>query len=44
MTEIWYRGTLLYGYYDFNVYFLKIFVIHFFGAKLVPKSELLQID
>ena len=26
LTEILYRGTLLYAYYDFNVYFFKYFV------------------
>ena len=38
LTEIWCRGTSLYGYYDFNVYFFKIFVIHIilqiFGSKI----------
>ena len=28
LTEIWYRGTFLYVYFDLNVYFFKIFVIH----------------
>ena len=44
LTEIWYRGTLLYVCYDFNVYFFKILSIHIFGANLVLKSEVLQID
>ena len=43
-TEISYRGTLLYTYYDFNVCFFKIFVIHIFWVNLVPKSEVLQIN
>ena len=40
LTEIWYRGTLLYAYYDFNVYFFKMFVIHIFGLiwSQNPKS------
>ena len=33
LTEIWCRGTLLYAYYDFNVYFFKIFVSHMFLSK-----------
>ena len=36
-------GTLLYPYFEFNVYFFKIFVIHIFWANLVPKSEGPQI-
>ena len=36
LTEIWYRGTLLYTYYDFNVYFSNIFVTRVFRANLVP--------
>ena len=42
LTEIWYQGTLLYVYHDFNIYFCKIFVLHNFGGKfgsnLVPNS------
>ena len=42
LTEIWYQGTLLYVYHDFNVYFCKIFVLHNFlgkfGSNLVPNS------
>ena len=30
LTEIWYQGTLLYVYHNFNIYFCKIFVIHNF--------------
>ena len=44
LTEIWYRGRLPYAYFDFNVYFFKILFIHSFREKLVPKSEVLQID
>ena len=44
LSESWYRGTLLYAYNDFNVYFSKIFVTHVFGANLVPWSGFLQID
>ena len=36
LTEICYRVTLLYAYYDFNVYFFKIFVSHSFSGKFVP--------
>ena len=31
LTEICYRGTSLYAYYDFNVYFFKFFLFIFFG-------------
>ena len=44
LTEIWYRGRLPYGYFDFNVYFFNILFIHIFGENLVRKSEVLQID
>ena len=43
-TKIWYSGTLLYAYFDFNVYFSKIFVIYAFLANLVPQFGFLQID
>ena len=39
-------GTLLYPYFEFNVYFFKIFVIHIFWENLVPKfkfSKLIEI-
>ena len=36
MTEISYRGTLLYAYYDY-VYFFKFFVSHIFLDKFHPK-------
>ena len=35
VTEIWYKGTFLYAYYGFNVYFFKILSIHIFWANLV---------
>ena len=44
LIEIWYSGRLLYVYFDFDVYFFKIFVIHIFWAILVLKSEVLQIN
>ena len=44
LNEIWCRGTLLYAYYGLNVYFLIIIFIHIFGANLVTKSEVFQID
>ena len=36
--------ALLHAYYSFNIYFFKVLFIHFFGANLVPKSEVLQIN
>ena len=33
LTKIWYRGTLLYLHFQFNVYFSKIFVTHNFLDK-----------
>ena len=30
LTKIWYWGTLLHAYYDFNVYFFKVLFIHIF--------------
>ena len=44
LSEIWYRGRLLYTYFNFDVYFFKIFVIHIFWTNLVAKSEVLQIN
>ena len=35
---------VLYAYYNFNVYFFKILIIHIFWANLVPKSEVLHFD
>ena len=37
MNEIRYRGTLLYAYYDFNVYVFKIFVSHMYLGKFCLK-------
>ena len=37
LTEIWYRRTFLYRNFEFNVYLLKIFVIHNFLGKFGPK-------
>ena len=36
LAEIWYKGRLLYAYFDFDVYFFKFFVSHIFWASLVP--------
>ena len=44
LTKNWYRGRFLYVYFDFNVHFFKIFVIHIFWANLVSKPEVLQIN
>ena len=47
LTEIWYSGTTMYRYFEFNVYFFKNFVIHIFGGKFGPKiwssSNLLEL-
>ena len=45
LTDIWYRGKLLNAYFDFNVYFFKLFLsfIHFW-ANLFLKCEVIQID
>ena len=43
LTEIWYRGTLLYAYYDFNVYFSKIFVTHLFWANLSHNLDFFKL-
>ena len=43
-TKIWYRGTLLYPHFEFDVYFFEFFVTHVFCASLVPKSEVLLIN
>ena len=37
LTEIRYKDTLLYAYYNFNVYVFKSFVIHIILAKFGPK-------
>ena len=48
MTKIWYRDTLLYTYYDFNVIFCKIFAIHTFlgrfGRKIWSSPNWLKFD
>ena len=33
LTEISQRGTLIYAYYSFNVYFFKLFVSYIFLGK-----------
>ena len=46
LTEICYRGTLLYANYNFNVYFFKIIFIHIFlgkfGSKIWSSSNWLR--
>ena len=42
LTEISYKGTLLHVYYNFNVYFFKIFIIDISLDKFVPKSNALS--
>ena len=37
LTQNWYRDTLLYPYFEFNVYFSKIFDTHIFLGKFDPK-------
>ena len=44
LTEIWYRHKLLYPCFEFNVNFFNFFSLIFFGANLVPKSEVLQVN
>ena len=44
LLEIWYRGTLLYAYYNSNFYFSKILVTNVFLVNLVPWSRFFQID
>ena len=34
MTEILYRGSLLYAYYDVNVYFFQIFCKSYFFGQI----------
>ena len=43
LTEIWHRGTLLYVYYNFNVYFFKVFVTHVFWANLVLNLDFFKL-
>ena len=33
-TQIWYKRSLLYAYYDFNEYLLKFFVSQIFGGQI----------
>ena len=44
LTEIWYRGRLLYAYFSFDACFFKTFVVYIFWANLVPKFEVLQVN
>ena len=44
LTEILLRGRLIYAYFNFDIYFFKIFVIYIFWANLVSKSEVLQVN
>ena len=37
LTKIWYRGTLLYPHFEFNVYFSKFLSLTFFLGKFGPK-------
>ena len=37
LIKIWYRVTLLYPHFEFNIYFSKSFVIHIFLGKFGPK-------
>ena len=37
LNQIWYRDALLYAYYNFNVYFSKIFVTRVFSEKFGTK-------
>ena len=45
LTEIWYRGRLLYVYFDFNLYFFQFFLSFIFSLVKFgrTKSEVLQI-
>ena len=40
LTEIWYRRTLLYAYYDFDVYFSYFFVSHIFWGRQIWSHNL----
>ena len=42
LLEIWYRGTLLYAYYNSSFYFSKILVTHVFLGNLVPVIQILR--
>ena len=45
LTEIWYRGRLLYVYFDFNLYFFQFFLSFIFSLVKFGRteSEVLQI-
>ena len=38
LTEIGYRGRLLYTYFDFIAYFFKILIIHIFFGQIWSQS------
>ena len=44
LLEIWYRGTLLYAYYNSSFYFSKILVTDVFLGNLIPWSRFFQVD
>ena len=44
LTEISKKGTSLYVYYSFNVYFFKILFIHIFGQTWSQNQKFFQID
>ena len=44
LTSIWCSGTLLYPYYDFNLYFFHNFLNHKIWINVVQKSDVVQID
>ena len=44
LTNIWCSGTLLYAYYDFNLYFFHNFLNHKIWINVVQKSDVVQID
>ena len=45
MTEILYRGRLLFPYFDFDVYFFKIFAYNFgqIWSSILKLSKLIEI-
>ena len=44
LTQNWYRDTLLYPYFEFNVYFSKIFDTHFFGQIWSQNLKLIKFS
>ena len=44
LTKIWYRGTLVYAYYDFNIIFSNFLSVTSSWANFVSKPEFLEID